>query len=46
MKKTTFPQIEKILNLCIRWHIFRSYRFVVDVAFTQIACEIFQKMNI
>ena len=30
----TFLQNEKILNLCLRWHIFRSYCFVAEVTFT------------
>ena len=29
----TFPRNKKILNLCLRWHIFRSYRFVAEVTF-------------
>ena len=24
---------KKILNLCLRWHIFRSYRFLAEVTF-------------
>ena len=30
----------KILNLCFRWHILRSYRFVVEVTFKKIACSV------
>ena len=29
----TFPWNKKILNLCLWWHILRSYCFVVDVTF-------------
>ena len=29
----TFLQNKKFLNLCLRWHILRSYRFVVEVTF-------------
>ena len=29
----TFLQNEKILNLCLRWHILRSYCFVVELTF-------------
>ena len=28
-----FLQNQKILNLCLRWHIFRGYCFVVEVTF-------------
>ena len=34
-KKKIFCE-KKILNLCFRWHILRSYRFVADVTFKQI----------
>ena len=29
----TFLRNKKILNLCLRWHIFRSYCFVAEVTF-------------
>ena len=29
----TFLQNKKILNLCLRWHILRSYCFLVEVTF-------------
>ena len=29
----TFLRNKKILNLCLRWHILRSYCFVVEVTF-------------
>ena len=29
----TFLQNKKILNLCLLWHILRSYRFVAEVTF-------------
>ena len=28
-----FLQNKKILNLCFRWHILRSYSFIVEVTF-------------
>ena len=28
-----FPRNKKILNLCLRWHIFRSYCFLAEVIF-------------
>ena len=28
-----FPRNKKIINLCPRWHILRSYRFVAEVTF-------------
>ena len=28
-----FLRNKKILNLCLRWHIWRSYRFVAEVTF-------------
>ena len=31
----TFLRNKKILNLCLRWHNLRSYRFVTEVAFRQ-----------
>ena len=30
-----FPRNKKITNLCLRWHILRSYRFVEEVTFKQ-----------
>ena len=30
---TYFSTKWKILNMCLRWHIFRSYRFVAEVTF-------------
>ena len=30
-RNITFLQNKKILNLCLRWHILRSYRFIVEV---------------
>ena len=32
-RKVTFPWSKKIINLCLRWHILRSYRFEAEVAF-------------
>ena len=32
-QKITFLLNKKILNLCLRWHIFRSYCFVAEVTF-------------
>ena len=29
----TFLQNEKILNLCLRWHVLRSYCFVAELTF-------------
>ena len=34
-RNITFLWNEKILNLCLRWHILRSYRLVADVNFHQ-----------
>ena len=31
--ETTFLRNKKISNLCLRWHILRSYRFIVEVTF-------------
>ena len=31
---------KKILNLCLRWHILRSYRFVAEVTFNELQKEI------
>ena len=31
----TFLRKNKILNLCLMWHIFRSYRFVAQLTFNQ-----------
>ena len=35
-RNITFLQNKKILNLCLRWHILRSYCFVVEVTFKNI----------
>ena len=32
-QKIIFLRNKKILNLCLRWHILRSYRFLVEVTF-------------
>ena len=32
-RKITFLRNKKNLNLCLRWHILRSYHFVVEVTF-------------
>ena len=32
-RNITVLQNKKILNLCLRWHILRSYHFVVEVTF-------------
>ena len=32
-------ETKKILNLCLRWHILRSYHFVVKVTFKDIFCK-------
>ena len=32
-RNITFLQNKKILNLCLRWNVLRSYRFVVEVTF-------------
>ena len=32
-RNTIFLQNKKISNLCLRWHIFRSYRFLAEVTF-------------
>ena len=32
-RNITFLQNKKIINLCLRQHILRSYRFVVEVTF-------------
>ena len=32
-----FLRNKKILNLCLRWHILRSYRFVAEVTFKNLA---------
>ena len=34
-----FLRNKKICNLCFRWHILRSYRFVVEVTFKEINFE-------
>ena len=31
-----FLRNKRILNLCLRWHILRSYRFVVEVTFENV----------
>ena len=38
-RNITFLRSKKILNLCLKWHIFRSYRFVVEVTFNRISCD-------
>ena len=35
----TFLWNKKILNLCLRWHIFRSYCFVAEVTFNNISVQ-------
>ena len=35
-RNITFLQNKKILNLCPRWHILRSYRIVAEVTFKRI----------
>ena len=37
-QNTIFPRNEKILNLCLRWHILRSYHFVAEVTFKWVGC--------
>ena len=32
-RNINFLQNKKILNLCLRWHILRSYRFLAEVTF-------------
>ena len=32
-RNITFPQNKKIVNLCSRWYILRSYHFVADITF-------------
>ena len=32
-----FLRNKKILNLCLRWHILRSYRFVAEVTFKYVS---------
>ena len=34
-RNITFLRNKEILNLCLRWHIFRSYRFVAEVIFNK-----------
>ena len=34
---------KKILNLCLRWHILRSYCFVAEVTFNELQKEIAEK---
>ena len=34
-----FLQNKKILNLCFRWHILRSYRLVAEVTFKEVSCR-------
>ena len=36
-RNITFLQNRKILNLCLRWHILRSYPFVAEVTFYYIS---------
>ena len=35
-RNITFAWNKKILNLCVRWHILRSYRFVAEVTFKEL----------
>ena len=35
-----FLQNQKILNLCFRWHILRSYHFLAEVTFKDGPIEI------
>ena len=37
-RNITFLRNKKILNLSLRWHILRSYRFVAKVAFNSSSC--------
>ena len=37
-----FSMKQKILNLCLRWRILKSYRFVAEVTFNQLMIEIFK----
>ena len=39
----TFLRNKKTLNLCLRWHILRSYYFVVEVNFKQFPCRFWWK---
>ena len=32
-----FLSNKKVLNLCLRWYIFRNYRFVAEVTFKMMA---------
>ena len=34
-RNITFKRNKKILSLCIRWHILRSYRFLAEVTFNE-----------
>ena len=36
-----FLQNKKILNLCLRWHILRSYRFLAEVTFKKELLQFF-----
>ena len=40
-RNITFLWNKKILNLCLQWHILRSYRFVAEVTFK--VCELYRK---
>ena len=35
LEKHNFFEINKIFNLCLTWHIFRSYCFVVEITFNE-----------
>ena len=37
--KLFFLRNKKILNFCLRWHIFRCYRFLAEVTFKYKGCE-------
>ena len=37
--KLFFLRNKKILNLCLRWHIFRCYRFLAEETFKYKGCE-------
>ena len=32
-RNITFPRDKKTLNLCLRWHVLKSYRFAAEVTF-------------
>ena len=43
-RNITFLRNKKIHNLCHRWHIFRSYRFAVEVTFKHLRRRFFPKI--